>query len=454
MSRALHHGENGSYKTAGALNDFLIDAVKAGRPVISNVRGLTSKEKIKFAVFKSHNLKTQIYWSLFPDKQPIWDFDLYYLDTEDKIKGEENIEQMRCFYHWAPVGALIIFDEVDDVFDPQEFTAKKQREYDYPEAYDDDNKRIRTSRENANFNDRPAELKRAFSKHRHWKWDIVTTSVDISLVHPMIIKGADNGFRHINMANVIGFLGKGKYRELSHHPKKAGMSADAKSTRTRKIPSYMFNIYESTKDEDSKVQDTIAGTSILNNTRLKVLFSIIGISAMSLTYTHFIKGELNASAADTGQTNKQETKKQTTFFEDVAQKANYSTNKANNKNPQIENSHVSNSNLQPQIPISDTQTNDDLIAKHFFDSLKPVLIFMGKPYKGISYFRTHQGIRVNSLELAKFNIKVKHFTNSTGVILHSKDVIHFNAAPLAKPNNYGSLLPVKEMAKNTIDKIK
>ncbi|HHE5722686.1 zonular occludens toxin domain-containing protein, partial [Pseudomonas aeruginosa] len=45
MAIKIHHGPNGSYKTSGAIQDDLIPAIKKGRVIITNVRGLT-RERI------------------------------------------------------------------------------------------------------------------------------------------------------------------------------------------------------------------------------------------------------------------------------------------------------------------------------------------------------------------------------------------------------------------------
>ena len=277
MSRKIHHGANGSYKTSGALADDLMPAVTAGRPIVSNVRGLEDKELIIQAWYKLQPLSKRLFWKLRPDKIPLIDFDLYYLDTEDPHQGEENLEKMRRFSEWVPTGALIIFDEVDEIFDPQVFTASHIKKYDYPDVIDPEtNEIIKTGKQASIEAGRLATLKTAFSKHRHMNWDMIFTCTSIDNVHPMIRKGADMAYRHFNMANV-GAFAKGKYKEIAHSPdNKGSMESNAISTIIKKIPKPLFEIYKSTAT--GQVTDTVAGTSIWKGNRSLRIMTYITVA--------------------------------------------------------------------------------------------------------------------------------------------------------------------------------
>ena len=175
MSRKIHHGHNGSYKTSGALNDDLMPAVKSGRTVVSNVRGLEDKQLIIKTWYLLQPLLLRIFWRLFPSKAPIIDFELIYIDTESKDNGEENMEKMRRWMEWVPKGSLIIFDEVDEIFDMGIVTTAHLKSYDYPAKHNEHGQLIKTSKQASIEDGRWQSLKVAFSKHRHFNLDMIFT---------------------------------------------------------------------------------------------------------------------------------------------------------------------------------------------------------------------------------------------------------------------------------------
>ncbi len=266
MSRKIHHGANGSYKTSGALNDDLMTAVESGRTIISNVRGLESKEAIIDAYFSLKPLTTRLYYLLFPFKTPVIDFDLIYIDTEHPQNGEVNMEKLRSFFVWSPPKSFFIFDEVDEIYPPKIFTQTHINKYDYPATTG------KSSYECAVEAGRHQTLNLAFSKHRHMNWDFIFTCTSIKNVHPMILQGSDMCYRHFNLAN-IGSFGKGKYREIAHSPDNNGSAEQhAISNVIKKIPKELFKIYKSTSTGET--QDVISGTDIFKG-NFKLKFMIV-----------------------------------------------------------------------------------------------------------------------------------------------------------------------------------
>ncbi|EPO7864901.1 TPA: hypothetical protein SLV50_005966, partial [Pseudomonas aeruginosa] len=79
MAIKIHHGPNGSYKTSGAIQDDLIPAIKKGRVIITNVRGLT-RERI---------------FQVMPETPS--SCDVINLDLEDL----DDMEKMRTWFMWA-----------------------------------------------------------------------------------------------------------------------------------------------------------------------------------------------------------------------------------------------------------------------------------------------------------------------------------------------------------------
>ncbi len=84
MSIKIHHGAPGSYKSSGAIHTDVIPAIKAGRYIITNVRGF-SVERCREVLGKD-----------VPEG-----FEVLYVETE----SQDGRDHLARFYHWAPKGA-------------------------------------------------------------------------------------------------------------------------------------------------------------------------------------------------------------------------------------------------------------------------------------------------------------------------------------------------------------
>ncbi len=253
MSLKIHHGAPGSYKTSGAVWDDFIPAVFAGRHVVTNVRGLDSRERVIQVLSEVRKYKNK----------PVPDtFKLTHVDTTDS----EKMEMLRRWFHWAPDGAFFLLDEIQEIY-PKSIRADKFTQFDYPNGLDA-----------ATAAGRLPTLALAFEKHRHHNWDFSVTTPNISLIHPTVRAIAETAFKHRNNAT-IGAVLKGTFNEGFHMADTSGKKADLFSLRRRRIPKYVFKLYQSTAT--GSVTDTLAGLSIFTNPRL--LFGL-GVLALSLTY--------------------------------------------------------------------------------------------------------------------------------------------------------------------------
>jgi zona occludens toxin len=88
MSIKIHHGPPGSYKTSGAVMDDFIPAARAGRTIVTNVRGLSSVDRVCDAL---------------GDVPP--EFDLIYLPTAEHPDSAKNRDYLAKWFHWMPVPA-------------------------------------------------------------------------------------------------------------------------------------------------------------------------------------------------------------------------------------------------------------------------------------------------------------------------------------------------------------
>lgn len=187
MSIKIHHGPPGSYKTSGAVMDDFIPAAKAGRVVITNVRGLSSRERVAEAL------------DGVPDT-----FELIYLQTTECQDALENRRKLSTFWHWVPKGAFLLIDECNTIW-PTHLREKDLEALDYADSY-----------LNGGADDRPSSILTAFEMHRHFGWDLVLTTPHIDKVHKIIRQCAEAAYKHKNQA-LIGI--KGRYLEAFHLPK-------------------------------------------------------------------------------------------------------------------------------------------------------------------------------------------------------------------------------------------
>ncbi|WP_323957294.1 zonular occludens toxin domain-containing protein, partial [Aeromonas caviae] len=153
MSIKIHHGAPGSYKSSGAIHTDVIPAIKAGRYIITNVRGF-SVERCREVLGKD-----------VPEG-----FEVLYVETE----SQEGRDHLARFYHWAPKGAFFLVDEVQRVFPPAWRQSDLDR-LDYPGGPD-----------KAKEDGRPETIDVAFDMHRHHNWDFVLTTPNIKKVHQVI----------------------------------------------------------------------------------------------------------------------------------------------------------------------------------------------------------------------------------------------------------------------------
>lgn len=244
MAIGIHHGPNGSYKSSGVVEDYLIPAMLSGRMVVTNLRGVTRDNC----------------FDVFPDTHP--DFDVIYVDTE-KREGREKVLR---FWHWAPLGALLLFDEAGTQF------PKRLRDSDLKKLDLEDFESL----------GRPFSFNEAFEEHRHYNWDIILMAPNISLIRPDIRATSESAYKHKNRA-LLGLLFKGTYLLGIHSAETNGTSpSHFQAVNKRKIKDErVFKLYKSTKTGIFK--DTINSNSIFKSPRL-VLALVVAISAFGYSY--------------------------------------------------------------------------------------------------------------------------------------------------------------------------
>jgi len=210
MSIKIHHGPDGTYKTSGAIKDDILNVIKSGRLLVTNVRGF-SKE-----------LCHQV---LKPDEIHA-DFDVIFVDT-DTSEGRLHFAK---FFHWAPKGAFFVIDEVQRIF-PAKWTATQLKTLDYPHNQDHLPEEQR----------RPEDIQTAFDMQRHHNWDFIFTTTNIKKVHEIMRVMAKVAVRHVNLG-LWRF-----YKTVEHDAESNGKTGASGTIRYfQYVPSRVFKLYQST----------------------------------------------------------------------------------------------------------------------------------------------------------------------------------------------------------------
>lgn len=242
MTAAIIHGDPGSYKTSSLVAEYLVPAIKQGRVVVTNIRGVKTPQEI-----------AEVYGFDLPETA-----DIMLVPFDDK-----GFDLMARFFHWAPFGAIILMDEGQRVY------PTRLRDF--------------SPFDNSQFPDRPSSVENAFDTHRHHNWDIYISTPSISKIHKEIRSVCEFGYRHKNMASLFAFL-KGRYKRVTHLPDNSGTSlSHAMSTNFRKIDARAFNVYQSTATGQHK--DSEAKISLFKQPKILFLLLCIALAVGNFVVT-------------------------------------------------------------------------------------------------------------------------------------------------------------------------
>ncbi|QLI83022.1 hypothetical protein HZU75_16655 [Chitinibacter fontanus] len=272
MSILIYSGAPGSYKTYSAVNEQVIPAIKAGRVIVTNIRGLTTESCLEF----------------FPDAPD--SFEVIHVDTSLK----EGRDKFARFFHWAPHGAFIIVDEAQYVF-PSRWRDRELSALDFP--LDETKKPADwpaetpfTAQDCAQVSNRPPDFVTAFDMHRHYNWDMVFTTPNIAKIHTEIRQAAEGGYHHKNLA-VLGALFKGHYTQGYHDAQDPSKPSSYVTIERKRANKRVFKLYKSTAT--GTFSDTKAGTSIFKDPKILLLlfmaiapFIYVGLTGLP----HFLGG--------------------------------------------------------------------------------------------------------------------------------------------------------------------
>lgn len=241
MTTEIVHGNPGAYKSASLVHRYGIPALKAGRTVITNIRGFNSLERVEDA------------------------FDIVLPPECDLISVPFDIdgfEKMARWFHWVPDGSVILMDEGQRVYPTRLKTLS-----DFDLLSDDPSK--------------PKTVEEAFDTHRHRNLDIYISTTNIAKIHKEVRQVSEFSYRHKNLKGLLPFL-DGRYKRVKHDPENSGKSPSHYMGSTiEKIDKRVFNCYESTAT--GKAKDTESSFSLLSQPKFLVMLAIIAYCLYSLS---------------------------------------------------------------------------------------------------------------------------------------------------------------------------
>ncbi len=253
MSIAIHHGPPGSYKTFSIVQRHALEALKAGRTIVTNIRGFDSMDKVK-AAFPEID---------FPDDAQILGLSL---------KDPDCIELIRRWWHWVPFGALVLIDEAQMVYPQRREFRLKSLDTIEPRLIQSLGLDIETT---FNGEQRPATMEIAFDMHRHFNWDLFLSTPNIGKINKEIRQSTEWAYRHRDLSTLLPWL-KGKWVEVQHDAEFTGKSLShvtGSPTRYKADPR-IWQCYQSTAT--GQHNDSVAGRSIFKDPK------ILGLSVVVL----------------------------------------------------------------------------------------------------------------------------------------------------------------------------
>jgi len=255
MAASIFHGAPGSFKSASAVWFEVLPALRQGRLVVTNIEGILPIEDIENVLNET-----------FPESAKLWRMSSQN-DTGQKL--------WRNWFHWMPCGALIVMDEVQDIY-PTETTQFKPESCDYQhiskyqdllpsEWYEYHLSTLETYKpENLTsgdvddlgielFNEHghiiyPSTLKEAYMRHRKYNWDIICCTPDITSVHKYIRNVSQYAYAHKyfdGLSKIPYYFRRPRIHE--HNPKLDGKTPNKDDPKSwRKIPLDVHKCYKST----------------------------------------------------------------------------------------------------------------------------------------------------------------------------------------------------------------
>lgn len=273
----IHHGPAGSYKSSSVVWFELLPALRAGRVVVTNVEGM----------YPLHVIEKQL-GEKFPETARLFRI----FSQEEKLKG-----LWRRWFHWMPLGALVVIDEVQDVYTVDKSQWKESdldlKPLSYyseilpPELYKlshETHLAFKPSIDESTSDDTgklaldenglviyPPTMNEAFMRHRKFNWDLHFATPDLTQVSKAVRAVAEQAISYRN--NDWFFLNKRKPRLFKHDPKRLLQPKKGDLVSTHKVPLDVHLLYKST--QTGQITKSGASAGLFSSTKVKLIFFVI-----------------------------------------------------------------------------------------------------------------------------------------------------------------------------------
>lgn len=386
MTTAIIHGDPGSFKTATLVSQYGIPALYKGRTVVTNIRGFDDLKKIEL-----------VYKKKLPDNA-----NLIFIPF-----NREGFRKMGNFFHWAPAGALILFDEIQRVYPTRlrnlnMFDCEPSRNTGYVDKHTGQSEDIQTVEE-------------AFDCHRHMNWDIYMSTPNIEKVHKELRQVAEFGYRQKGYATVSPLISKllGDFKRVKHNAENKGNTdSQAMLSTSHRIDKRAFECYESTATGQAKTTHT--KTNIFAQPKLLLVICILAYVIYHFTNNFINYGTPFPLGDDFDKaSHEQQINTETVSAIADSSKLDFSKNTKTNTNIPDNSLYIGNNNKQPIDNLVKNITGwTATFSRTGFNS---VYVFESKIKS--------RYITIDSSELKKLGFEIQPFRNF--IIIKNDEYSHF-----------------------------
>lgn len=304
MAIVIEHGHNGSYKSSSVIWYRLLPALRAGRLVVTNVAGMWPKHKIE-----------EFLGEKFPETAK-----LFRVSSQDP----KYQDLWRRWHHWMPIGAFVFIDECQDIYDRDVF--KGQEEYnlkpidyygnvlppDFIQLFKETLSKYKPENvEECDTDDTgrivfdelgqimyPTTPKESFMRHRHYNWDVVFATPDITSIPRAVRACCEVAFAYSSKDSF--FLSKRKPRIYEHNPLENGIPTKQSVTFKRHVPLAVHMLYKST--QTGSITKSGQSSGPLSSFKVRfVLFFVIPLVFVCWGYLLYSKFLADPALSEGGQ---------------------------------------------------------------------------------------------------------------------------------------------------------
>ncbi|WP_349922271.1 zonular occludens toxin domain-containing protein [Aeromonas veronii] len=288
MAIVIEHGHNGSYKSSSVIWYRLLPALREGRLVVTNAAGMYPLHRIEEFLGEKFPETARLFRvsSQDPKAQQLW----------------------RVWHHWMPIGAFVFIDECQDIYDRDVFSGKPEYDLkpidyydsilpaDFIQQYKDTLESYRPDNiEECDIDDTgkvvfdeagrimyPTSPKESFMRHRHYNWDVVLATPDITAIPRPVRACCEVAFSYSSKDSFI--LSKRKPRIYEHNPLDNGIPTKQSVIFKRHVPVAVHRLYKSTQTGNI----TKSGQSKGPLSSFKVRLVLFGVLPCLLGYFFYL----------------------------------------------------------------------------------------------------------------------------------------------------------------------